>query len=62
MPLYEYECEDGHKFESVKPIPERHTAVCKCGKLFVKFKHIIVNIYYCFVVKICSDIIISLDF
>ncbi len=33
MPLYEYECEDGHRFDSIKPIPKRYTAVCKCGKI-----------------------------
>ena len=33
MPLYEYECEDGHRFESIKHISKRHTAVCKCGKI-----------------------------
>ncbi len=32
MPLYEYECEDGHRFESVNSISKRHTSICECGK------------------------------
>ena len=33
MPLYEYECECGRKFESLMSIEQRHCAVCDCGKV-----------------------------
>lgn len=32
MPLYEYECEGGHRFEEFHPIKGRHDAVCPCGR------------------------------
>jgi len=33
MPLYEYECEGGHRFEEFHRIADRHNAVCpECGK------------------------------
>ena len=33
MPLYEYECEGGHKFEELHSIEDRHNAVCpNCRK------------------------------
>ena len=32
MPIYEYECDEHGKFESLKPIHERHTEPCpECG-------------------------------
>lgn len=32
MPLYEYECGSGHKFETVKSIANRYHALCPyCG-------------------------------
>ena len=33
MPLYEYLCRCGNKFEEVRSIPERHSAVCTCGSV-----------------------------
>ena len=33
MPIYEYECEGGHRFTEVRKIANRHDAVCpECGK------------------------------
>lgn len=33
MPLYEYECEGGHKFEGLKSMSDRHNCVCPyCDK------------------------------
>ncbi|MGW8182093.1 MAG: FmdB family zinc ribbon protein [bacterium] len=32
MPLYEYECECGQKFEQVHSIADRHNGVCECSK------------------------------
>ena len=33
MPLYEYECSDGHRFEEWHRIENRHNTVCpQCGK------------------------------
>ena len=33
MPLYGYKCECGYSFEAIKPIDDRHNAVCpKCNK------------------------------
>ena len=31
MPLYEYECGCGRKFESIKSIADRDNVVCGCG-------------------------------
>jgi len=31
MPLYEYKCENGHRFEEFHSIENRHNAVCFCG-------------------------------
>lgn len=37
MPLYEYRCKCGYRFESRKPVEERQTAVCpKCGEIAEK--------------------------
>ena len=33
MPLYEYRCECGKQFESVRSIDNRHNAMCKCGNI-----------------------------
>ncbi len=33
MPLYDYECSCGKKFEAIRPIGLRHTADCECGKM-----------------------------
>lgn len=33
MPLYEYECECGRKFEAIKSIADRHNTICKCGRI-----------------------------
>lgn len=34
MPLYEYECENGHKFEELKSMESRYNTMCPhCGKL-----------------------------
>lgn len=34
MPLYEYECDGGHKFEEIRSIEDRYNAVCpECKKL-----------------------------
>ena len=30
MPLYEYQCTCGNKFESIKSISDRHTETCSC--------------------------------
>lgn len=38
MPLYEYECEDGHKFEALKSIKDRYNAVCPMCKSSVHIK------------------------
>lgn len=32
MPIYEYECEGGHRFEEFHSIENRHSVVCSCGK------------------------------
>lgn len=33
MPVYEYECENGHRFEEWHRIEDRYNAVCRqCGK------------------------------
>jgi len=33
MPLYEYECEDGHRFERLMQMQDRHNVVCpECMK------------------------------
>ena len=32
MPLYDYECEGGHKFEELHSIEDRHNAVCPICK------------------------------
>lgn len=33
MPVYEYQCSDGHEFEAVRRVPDRFTAICtQCGK------------------------------
>ena len=32
MPLYRYRCICGRTFEAYKPMSERKTAVCECGK------------------------------
>ena len=32
MPLYEYECECGKKFEALRGIENRHNVTCECGK------------------------------
>ncbi len=33
MPIYQYECEDGHKLEEWHRIEDRHNVVCpQCGK------------------------------
>ena len=33
MPLYEYECEGGHRFEELHSIADRHNAICPmCDK------------------------------
>lgn len=32
MPLYEFRCSCGHRFEAIKPIEDRDTAICpECG-------------------------------
>jgi putative FmdB family regulatory protein len=32
MPLYDYECPQGHQFEASQKLDDRHTAVCgECG-------------------------------
>lgn len=33
MPLYEYECECGRKFEALRNIEDRHNVACECGKV-----------------------------
>ena len=34
MPLYDYKCPDGHSFEAIKSMDDRHCAKCpKCGKV-----------------------------
>lgn len=34
MPIYEYECKCGYRFEELKPLVDRHNAVCsRCGKV-----------------------------
>ena len=33
MPVYEYECEGGHRFTGIRRMADRHGAVCPaCGK------------------------------
>lgn len=32
MPLYEYECECGNRFEGFHCIEDRHNVVCPCGE------------------------------
>ena len=32
MPLYEYECECGKKFETLRSIEDRYNVSCECGK------------------------------
>lgn len=32
MPLYEYECEGGHRFEELHSIENRHNAICPVCK------------------------------
>lgn len=33
MPLYEYKCKCGHRFEALRSMDDRHNAPClKCGK------------------------------
>lgn len=32
MPLYEYECECGHRFEEFHGMDDRNNVVCSCGK------------------------------
>ena len=31
MPVYEYVCECGRRFEALRSIEERHSATCDCG-------------------------------
>ena len=31
MPLYEYQCDRGHKFEEFKHMDDRYNVVCPCG-------------------------------
>lgn len=38
MPLYEYECEGGHRFEELHSIEDRHNAVCPMCKKPVHLK------------------------
>lgn len=33
MPLYEYDCECGERFEVLKSIADRHNTICSCGRL-----------------------------
>lgn len=33
MPLYEYECECGKRFEAIRDIKDRNTTTCKCGRM-----------------------------
>lgn len=33
MPLYDYKCKNGHRFEAPKSIADRHTAICRCGRM-----------------------------
>ena len=33
MPIYTYECEEGHRYEELKKVEDRHSDECpKCGK------------------------------
>ena len=36
MPLYEYECEGGHRFEELHSMEDRHNAVCPICRKPVK--------------------------
>lgn len=38
MPLYDYECEGGHRFEELHSIADRHNAVCPDCKKPVQLK------------------------
>ena len=38
MPLYDYECEDGHRFEELRSIEGRHNAVCPMCKKSARLK------------------------
>ena len=31
MPIYEYKCECGNEFESLKGVEDRHNTTCECG-------------------------------
>jgi len=33
MPLYEYICSCGNRFEAIKSIDDRYNATCDCGKI-----------------------------
>jgi len=33
MPVYEYECKCGNKFEALKSIEDRDKVVCSCGEV-----------------------------
>ncbi len=33
MPLYEFECECGEKFEVLRSIENRYNVTCECGKM-----------------------------
>ena len=33
MPLYEYDCKCGKKFEAIMSIADRHNAICECGRI-----------------------------
>lgn len=47
MPLYDYKCECGEKFDKILPIDKRDEGICpKCGK---KCKHIITPVRHVWV-------------
>ncbi len=31
MPIYEYECEQGHRFEEIQKFSDAHIESCECG-------------------------------
>lgn len=42
MPLYEYECKCGYRFEALRGMDDRHNAICpECGELADKVMSVV---------------------